>query len=115
MLKVRTCGGTLLQGFDLYIPIIIQLEMSPAWGKTSERRTPACFRSHQARSASLPYVFAGAPSATVRQDFLSAQKTLYVLERSHEIYKNDYGVSGNRRSCGKMPFDLLHAFWPHLL
>ena len=33
--------------------------------------------------APIPYVFAGAPSATVRQDSPSAQKTLYVLERSH--------------------------------
>ena len=34
--------------------------------------------------APIPYVFAGAPSATVRQDFPSAQKTVYVLERSHQ-------------------------------
>ena len=55
--------------------------------------------------APIPYVFAGAPSATVRQDFPSAQKSdpIYRMcwKDPIEIYQNDYGVSGNQRSCEK--------------
>ena len=52
--------------------------------------------------APIPYVFAGAPSATVCQDFPSAQKTRPMCWKDLiEIYQNDYGVSGNQRSCEK--------------
>ena len=52
--------------------------------------------------APIPYVFAGALSATVHHNFPTAQKTLYVLERSRfEIYKNDNGLGGNQCSCEK--------------